>query len=65
MLEQNPGILKDRAIQKVANMVGIGKSSMYTIIAAYSRNQQLGLKSSSLKKKKQNNFEIMDKLIKQ
>lgn len=64
VLNENPGILKDSAVQKVAAMVGVGKCTVYRFISAYQKDHVLGLKSPENKKKRPCAFDKIDNFTK-
>lgn len=49
IMTQNPAILKDEAVQRVAD-AGVGKSNVYRVISAYMTNHIIGIKSPQNKK---------------
>lgn len=48
-MTENPAILKDKAVQRVAD-AGVGKSYVYRVISAYMTNHIIGIKSPKNKK---------------
>lgn len=60
VMVENPGLLKDSAVEKVAEMVGIGKTSVYKTLADYKRDSVAGLKSPLNKKKRDDVFDKLD-----
>ena len=42
---ENPTIKKDKAMEKVAEMTGVSKRSVYSVINIYLKNKTLGLSS--------------------
>lgn len=48
-MTQNPAILKDEAVQRVAD-AGVGKSNVYRVFSAYMTNHIIGIKSPQNKK---------------
>lgn len=48
-MTENPAILKDEAVQRVAD-TGVGKSNVYRVISAYMTTHIIGIKSPQNKK---------------
>lgn len=64
VLADNPDMLKDCAVEKVSNLIGISKRSVYSIVSLYKTNHILGLSSPKNKKNKPNILEKLDDFTK-
>lgn len=64
VVTENPRILKDNAVRKVAESVGVGKSTVYRILSNYKKNHVDGIKSPENKKTRPCMFEKIDNFTK-
>lgn len=61
---ENPTIKKDKAMEKVAEMTGVSKRSVYSVINVYLKNKTLGLSSPKNKKSRVAAVDKLDEFTK-